>query len=282
MWKDMHALNSKLDKLIMAQFPPKHVNYVSGKALIKDQEGEEKQHEICYIQNKQGGYRNTNPGYQISYGQQGTYNSYSSNLQNQGVPPGFVPMPHHTPPSQIWDMKEMLQQLLQGQTKGSLEMNHKLVEINSKLESLTSRVQIIESSSASSSSPQEYAQAVTLRSGRQLPNRVGIPKIAVDIDDQEGEDLVEYADIPAPNSIELEHNMNQSSIELKKPKLSKTNQSSIEPEEQTDKATSSQPTKPVGKKKDTPSGPPPYKPPLPFPGRFKKQLLESTRLSLMN
>ncbi|CAA7040011.1 unnamed protein product [Microthlaspi erraticum] len=42
----------------------------------------------------------------------------------------------------------MLQQLLQGQAKGSLEMNHKLVEINSKIESLTSRVQIIESSSA--------------------------------------------------------------------------------------------------------------------------------------
>ncbi|CAA7030129.1 unnamed protein product [Microthlaspi erraticum] len=85
-------------------------------------------------------------------------------------------------------------------------MNHKLVEINSKLESLTSRVQIIESSSASSSSPQEYAQAVTLRSGRQFPSRSSPPQIAVDIDDEEGEDLVEYADIPAPNSIELEQN----------------------------------------------------------------------------
>ncbi|CAA7060975.1 unnamed protein product [Microthlaspi erraticum] len=58
---------------------------------------------------------------------------------------------------------------LQGQAKGSLEMNNKLVEIHSKLESLTSRVQIIESSSASSSSPQEYAQAVTLRSGEAIP-----------------------------------------------------------------------------------------------------------------
>ncbi|CAA7059845.1 unnamed protein product [Microthlaspi erraticum] len=76
------------------------------------------------------------------------------------------------------------------------------------------------------------------------------------------------------NSIELEQNLNQSSIELKKPRLSKTNQSSIEPEE-TDKASSSQPAKPVAKKKDTPAGPPPYKPPLPFPGRFKKQLLEA-------
>ncbi|CAA7023584.1 unnamed protein product [Microthlaspi erraticum] len=130
----------------------------------------------------------------------------------------------------------MLQQLLQGQAKGSLEMNNKLVEIHSKLESLTSRVQIIESSSASSSSPQEYAQAVTLRSGSN--SRV------------------------------------ENSIELKKLRHCKTNQSSIEPEE-TDKANSSQPAKPVAKKKDTPAGPPPYKPPLPFPGRFKKQLLEA-------
>ncbi|CAA7035431.1 unnamed protein product [Microthlaspi erraticum] len=80
------------------------------------------------------------------------------------------PRTTHTQPTQDWDMKEMLQQLLQGQAKGSLEMNNKLVEIHSKLESLTSRVQIIESSSASSSSPQEYAQAVTLRSGT-IPKR---------------------------------------------------------------------------------------------------------------
>ncbi|CAA7033666.1 unnamed protein product [Microthlaspi erraticum] len=98
-----------------------------------------------------------------------------------------------------------------------------------------------------------------------IMRRSSPPQIAVDIDDEEGEDLVEYADIPAPNSIELEQNLNQSSIELKKPRLSKTNQSSIEPRSERTKQ-ASQPTKPVGKKKDTPSGPPPYKPPLPFPG----------------
>ncbi|CAA7035278.1 unnamed protein product [Microthlaspi erraticum] len=67
----MLALNSKLDKLILAQFPAKHVNYVSGKALVKDQEGEENQHEVCYIQNRQGGFRNPQQGYTIGYGQQG-------------------------------------------------------------------------------------------------------------------------------------------------------------------------------------------------------------------
>ncbi|CAA7028479.1 unnamed protein product [Microthlaspi erraticum] len=108
----------------------------------------------------------------------------------------------------------MLQQLLQGQAKGSLEMNNKLVEIHSKLESLTSRVQIIESSSASSSSPQEYAQAVTLRSGRQFPSRGSPPQIAVDIDDEEGEDLVDYADNSTRTRSSWNKTLNQNSIEL--------------------------------------------------------------------
>ncbi|CAA7030128.1 unnamed protein product [Microthlaspi erraticum] len=64
---------SKLDKLILAQFPAKHVNYVSGKALVKDQEGEETQHEVCYIQNRQGSFRNPQKGSTVGYGQQGTY-----------------------------------------------------------------------------------------------------------------------------------------------------------------------------------------------------------------
>ncbi|CAA7040104.1 unnamed protein product [Microthlaspi erraticum] len=146
----------------------------------------------------------------------------------------------------------MLQQLL---TRASQRFtgNEQQVEINSKLESLTSRVQIIESSSASSSSPQEYAQAVTLRSGDNS-KQGSPPQIAVDIDDEEGEDL--------------------NSIELKKPRLQDKPELD-RAEKRTDKASSSQPAKPVAKKKDTPAGPPPYKPPLPFPGRFKKQLLEA-------
>ncbi|CAA7053155.1 unnamed protein product [Microthlaspi erraticum] len=154
-------------------------------------------------------------------------------------------------------------------------MNHKLVEINSKLESLTSRVQIIESSSASSSSPQEYAQAVTLRSGRQFPSRSSPPQIAVDIDDEEGEDLSSML-----TSHQLDRAGTKPEPELDRAEETETQQDKPEldrAEKRTDKASSSQPTKPVAKKKDTPSGPPPYKPPLPFPGRFKKQLLEAHR-----
>ncbi|CAA7048894.1 unnamed protein product [Microthlaspi erraticum] len=209
--------------------------------------------------------------------QQGRYNNYHAPWphQHQSLAQGFNPRTTHTQPTQDWDMKEMLQQLLQGQAKGSLEMNNKLVEIHSKLESLTSRVQIIESSGASSSSPQEYAQAVTLRSGRQFPSRGSPPQIAVDIDDEEGEDLVDHADNSSPNSIELEQNPEP---ELDRAGETETLQDKPEldrAQKKTDKANPSQPAKPVAKKKDTPAGPPPYKPPLPFPGRFKKQLLEA-------
>ncbi|CAA7056362.1 unnamed protein product [Microthlaspi erraticum] len=108
----------------------------------------------------------------------------------------------------------------------------------------------------------------------QFPSRGSPPQIAVDIDDEEGEDLVDYADNSTRTRSSWNKTLNQNSIELEKLRHCKTNQSSIEPEE-ADKANSSQPAKPVAKKKDTPAGPPPYKPPLPFPGRFKKQLLEA-------
>ncbi|CAA7057479.1 unnamed protein product [Microthlaspi erraticum] len=158
---------------------------------------------------------------------------YSQQGPLQSFPPGFPPMPYPNTPSQYWDMKDMLQQLLRGQANGTMEMNNK-----------------------------------------QLPNRVGTPQIAVDIDDEEREDFVEYSDISAANSIEPEINtepeldqVSEQEAPQDKPELDR-----VSP--QVDKASPNQPPKPAGKKKDTPSRPPPYKPPLPFPGRFKKQLLE--------
>ncbi|CAA7037675.1 unnamed protein product [Microthlaspi erraticum] len=251
MRKDLQALHSKIDKLIVAQFPPKQVSSISDTTQAIKQEGEEQQHTSTPPTTRKTIYGHTFYQAPVAY----RITPHRSNQQGHlpSFPPGFPPMPYSITQSQDWDMKDMLQQLLQGKPKGSLDMNHKLLDINSKLESLTSRVQTIESSSASSSSSQEYAQAITLRR----------------------EDLVEYDDIPAPNSIELEQNpepelgrAEETETQKDKPELDRA-------EKRTDKANSSQPTKPVARKKDTPPGPPPYKPPLPFPGRFKKQLLEA-------
>ncbi|CAA7018962.1 unnamed protein product [Microthlaspi erraticum] len=161
MRKDLQALHSKIDKLIVAQFPPKQVSSISDTTQAIKQEGEEQQHTSTPPTTRKTIYGHTFYQALVAY----RITPHRSNPQ--GHLPSIPPMPYPTTQSQDWDMKDMLQQLLQGQAKGSLDMNHKLLEINSKLESLTSRVKTIESSSVLSSSSQEYAQAVTLRSGRQ-------------------------------------------------------------------------------------------------------------------
>ncbi|CAA7042035.1 unnamed protein product [Microthlaspi erraticum] len=260
MRKDLHALHSKLDRLILAQFPAKQVNSISGTTHAQKQEGEAPQIERAPPNTKKTIYGHTAyqapAAYKIApqrYRQHEPLQGFPPTfpLHQMNIPPGFPSMPYPTTPSPDWDMKDMLQQLLQGQANGTLEMNNKLVEIDSKIASLTSRVQIIESSSASSSSSQEYVQAVTLRSGRQLPNRIGAPQIDVDINDEEGEGLVEYSDIPATNSIEPEHNTEPELDRASEPEAPQDKPELDRVSPQVDKASSSQLPKPVGKKKDT-------------------------------
>ncbi|CAA7038869.1 unnamed protein product [Microthlaspi erraticum] len=193
-----------------------------GTQAIK-QEGEEQQHTSTPPTTRKTIYGHTFYQAPVAY----RITPHRSNQKGHlpSFPPGFPPMLYPTKPRLGY---EGYAPTTPSRASQRFTRNEPQVEINSKLESLTSRVQTIESSSASSSSSQEYAQAVTLRSGRQFPSRGSPPQIAVDIDDEEGEDLVEYDDIPAPNSIELEQNPEPDSIELKKPRLRKTNQSSIE------------------------------------------------------
>jgi len=93
-------------------------------------------------------------------------------------------------------MKQMLQQLLHGQTSGSMEMAKKISELHNKLdcsyndlnvkvETLNTKVRYLEGHSASSSAPKqisqlsgkaiqnpnEYAHGITLGSGKALPTR---------------------------------------------------------------------------------------------------------------
>ncbi|CAA7041939.1 unnamed protein product [Microthlaspi erraticum] len=192
----------------------------------KDQEGEENQHEVCYIQNRQGGFRNPQQGYTIGYGQQGTYSTYPNTLPqqhpsvHQGFTQGLI-----IPNQPDWDMKDMLQQLLQGQAKGSLEMNHK------------------------------------------LPTQ-----IAVDIDDEEGEDLVEYADTPHRTRSSWNKTLNQldragETETQDKPELDRAEK------EQTKQAPANQLN--LLKEERHSIRTTTIQTPLPFPGRFKKQLLEA-------
>lgn len=297
--RDVKDLTEKLDKLLNAKSSAKHVSFVSEDEYIKVQEGEPHDHteEISYIQNNPGGYnqggynkgyyqyhphpnlsyRSTNvanpqdqvyptqqpptqppqqqfqPKNQYQHNQAGYHGRYQGNQggfqpRQQGPPPGFAPP--RPPPLPDTDMKSMLQHLMQSQA-----------DFHTKFETLTSRIQNIESNTASTSTmkpgqlpgkaiqnPKEYAHAIHLRSGKQLTRPTANGDIAV----QEGEDFIH--DLTFDNDKET-------GLDEKAPHA--------------DRVTTPSPTKPAEtKKNETLFNPPPYKPPLPFPGRFKKQLVQ--------
>ena len=176
---------------------------------------------------------------------------------------------------------KMLQQLIQGQAIGAMEIAKKLaelnnkvdrqgVELNSKFESLSTRMRYVEGILASPSvnnnlgqlpgkaiqNPKEYAtaHAITICHDRELPTRHASTSITRDSEVQEGEDLVQN-EIPAEIAIE-------------EPILDRSTRS------QAQAVLSSVKTPVSAKTKDKVFVPPPYKPPLPFPGRFKKQLIK--------
>ncbi|XP_023634282.1 uncharacterized protein LOC111829422 [Capsella rubella] len=219
--KEMKVVNDKLDKLLMSQ--QRNIHFVSEDDPFQILNGEgEQSEEISYVQN-QGGY---NKGYN-PYKQNPNVSYRSTNVAN----------PQDQAPDQ--DMKNMLQQLLQGQASGSMDNAKKFAELtqrldcsyndlNMKIETLNSKIKYMEGKTASTSAPKpgqlpgkavqnpkEFAHAITLRS--------------------ESEVVHEEAPQPAEKHAE---------------------------------------TPAASKEKPARYVPPPYKPPLPFPGRFKKQQAE--------
>ncbi|XP_023644465.1 uncharacterized protein LOC111832390 [Capsella rubella] len=259
--KEMKAVNDKLDKLLMSQ--QRNIHFVSEDDPFQILNGEGEQSEqISYVQN-QGGY---NKGYN-PYKQNPNLSYWSTNLANPqdqqgyqppaGPPPGF--QPHHAPPPQApdHDMKNMFQQLLQGQASGSMNNAKKFAELtqrldcsyndlNMKIETLNSKIKYMEGKIASTSAPKpgqlpgkavqnpkEFSHAITLRSDKNLPPRQGP-------------------------------------------------QSEVVPEEAPQPAEKHAETPATSKDKPARYVPPPYKPPLPFPGRFKKQQAEKYKALFEN
>ncbi|KAG7533173.1 Retrotransposon gag domain [Arabidopsis thaliana x Arabidopsis arenosa] len=306
----IQALNDKLDKFLLTQ--QKQVHYITEEEHYQIQEGENTQAaEDSYIQNQGGynkgynpyksahpnlSYRSTNvanPQDQVYPQQQQTqskpfvpYNQgfvpkqqYSGGYQQQHPPPGFAQQPQQAPPAQDQDMKQMLQQILQGQATGAMVLDKKLAEIhnkvdcsyndlNIKFEALNSKMKYMESQAASNSAPKnpgqlpgkaiqnpkEHVNAIRLRSGRELQARPSPAQVTEDSEIQEGEDLIH----------------NETQVE----DTTKLDQDAVP----SDQAKSPQIKTPVvdkGKKKAF--IPPPYKPKIPFPGRFKKDIIEKYR-----
>ncbi|CAA7030413.1 unnamed protein product [Microthlaspi erraticum] len=206
--------------------------------------------------------------------------------QTFGAPPGFQPQPQSIgPAAPEIDVKIMLQQILQGQANGVMDVSKKFAEIhhkldgtyndlNSKLEALNSRVQFIESNRAFTSTakltgqlpvksvqnPKEYTHstsAITLRSGKALPDPQG-RSIITEVKNAQGGEELGSDEVSVEDEVSDEHTPLVG--ELDRVPASETAQPT-----QAEKP-------PVSKEKETAFVPPPYKPPMPFPGRFKKQL----------
>ncbi|KAG7559384.1 Ribonuclease H-like superfamily [Arabidopsis thaliana x Arabidopsis arenosa] len=301
----IQALNDKMDKFLLTQ--QKQVHYITEEEHYQIQEGENTQAaEVSYIQN-QGGY---NKGYNpykpahpnLSYRSTNVANPqdqvYPQQQQNQSKPfvpynqgfvpkqqfsggyqhnppPGFAQQPQQAPPAQDQDMKQMLQQILHGQAAGDkkmAEIQNKVDcsynDLNVKFEALNSKVKYMESQAASTSAPKhpgqlpgkaiqnprEYANAIQLRSGRELRARPNQAPVTEDSETQEGEDSIQ----------------NETPVE----DTTKLDQDTV-PRDQAKSPQIEKPTVDKGKKKAF--VPPPYKPKIPFPGRFKRDIIEKYR-----
>ncbi|KAG7552295.1 Retrotransposon gag domain [Arabidopsis thaliana x Arabidopsis arenosa] len=308
--KDIKALNDKLDKILLTQ--QKQVHYITEEEHYQIQEGESTHAaEVSYIQNQGGynkdynpyphahpnlSYRSTNvanPQDQIYPQQQPNqskpflpYNQgfapkqqFSGGYQQQNPPLGFAQQPQQAPPAHNQDMKQMFQQILQGQAAGAIAIDKKMTEIhnkvdctfndlNVKIEALNSRIKYMESQVASTSAPQNPGQlpgkaiqhqkghvnAIHLRNGRELQTRPSIAPVTEDSEIQEGEDFIQH-ETQVNDTTKLDQDAAPS-----------------------DQAKSPQIKEPVvDKSKKKAFIPPPYKPKIPFPGRFKKDIIEKYR-----
>ncbi|KAG7533199.1 Ribonuclease H-like superfamily [Arabidopsis thaliana x Arabidopsis arenosa] len=309
--KDIKALNDKLDKILLTQ--QKQVHYITEEEHYQIQEGENTQaEEVSYIQN-QGGYNKGYNPYQhahpnLSYRSTNVANpqdqfypqqqqnqskpfvpynqgfvpkqQFSGGYQQHNPPPGFAQQPQQALPAQDQDkVQQMLQQILQGQATGAMVLEKKLAEIhnkvdcsfndlNIKFEALNSRLKYVESQIASTSTPTNPGQlpgkaiqnpkghinAIHLRSGRELQTRPRIAPVTEDSEIQEGEDFIQH--------------------ETKVDDTTKLDQEAAP----SDQAKSPQIKEPVvDKSKKKAFIPPPYKPKIPFPGRFKRDIIEKYR-----
>ncbi|KAG7585645.1 hypothetical protein ISN45_Aa02g009890 [Arabidopsis thaliana x Arabidopsis arenosa] len=297
----IQALNDKLDKILLTQ--QKQVHYITEEEHYQIQDGESTHAaEVSYIQNQGGynrgynpylhahpnlSYRSTNvanPHDQVYPQQQQNqskpfvpYNQgfvpkqqFSGGFHQQNPPPGYTQQTQQAPPAQDQEMKQMLQQLLQGQVAGAIALDKKMAEIhnkvdcsfndlNIKFEALNSRLKYVESQIASTSAPKNPGQlpgkaiqhqkghvnAIHLRSGRELQTRPSIAPVTEDSEIQEGEDFIQHE-----TQVEDTTKLDQAAIpsdQAKSPKIK-------EPV--------------VDKSKKKAFIPPPYKPKIPFPGRM--------------
>ncbi|OAO89341.1 hypothetical protein AXX17_ATUG01770 [Arabidopsis thaliana] len=264
--REMKAMDDKLDKLLLVQ--REHIHFLGDDETFQVEDGETLQSEEDQVYPSQ---QQNQPKPFVPYNQGQGYvpkPQYQGNYQQQQQPASTT---------LDSDLKNMLQQILQGQATRAMDLSKRMAEIhnkvdysyydiNIKVEALTSKIRYIEGHTGSTSAPKftgpsgksmpnskEYAHAITLRSGKELPTKESPNQKTEDSVERDGEDFCQNED-SAEKAIE-EPILDQptrllapaSSPLVEKPTTAKT--------------------------KDNVFVPPPYKPLLPFPGRFKKVMI---------
>jgi len=205
--KEIKALNDKLDRILLSQ--KKHVHFFVDNEQYQVQDGEGNLlEEVSYVNNNQSGYKGYNnfktKNHNLSYRstnvanpQDQVYPPQQQQCQNkpfvpynQGFvpkqqfqgnyqpqpPTGFAPQQNQGPEAPDAEMKQMVQQLLQGQASSSMEIAKKLSELhhkldcnyndlNAKVEAFNTKVRYLERQSTSTSAPK-----VTGFSGKSIQN----------------------------------------------------------------------------------------------------------------
>ncbi|KAL1188656.1 hypothetical protein V5N11_022898 [Cardamine amara subsp. amara] len=158
-------------------------------------------------------------------------------------------------------------------------------DLNAKYESLSSQVAQMSSSSSkrpigvlpgkSETNPKEYANAITLRCGKKLPSGDS----NVDNAKEKGEIVIEIEDeIGIVKDEEgLKEKVEDAGTYVEKVVLEKGKGKAVEEVTKDNIGVIAPKTGSTFSKKETLFVPPPYEPKLPFPGRFKKQLMEKYR-----
>lgn len=304
--RELKAIQEKIDMLLSEKNKKEELHMVS------EADGVECQEDMYYV-NAQGTWYKKEHDYQNqnNYQQQPFYNNQQkpfNNYQpkpfynnqpkpfynnNQGgyqpkhnFPPGFSPKPSQpaqdqagssTQPPQESSTEAMLKQLLEGQARSEKQLGYELKNLHNKIDGnyhdLNNKFKALEnqfvSMTASSSrqqgslpgkaeqNPKETIKAITLRSGRELP-----PKVLIKDNEKQGGEVVINVD---DDVVIVDEKTNEEILEKIVEAKGKRKIGEEKVENKNEAATST---------KEKLFTPPPYEPKLPFPGRFKKQLLE--------
>ena len=195
---DIKRLNEKLDKLLLAQ--QKQIHYIPDEEHFQMQEGGNDQtEELSYIQNQGGfnkGYNNYKPNPNLSYRSTNVANpqdqvyppqqnqsrhfvqynqgyvpkqQFNGGYQQQNPPPGFTQQPQQAPTAQNPEIKQLIQQIIQGQATVAMAFDKKIVELHNKIdcsyndlnvkfEAVNSKIKYVESQFASTSASKHPQQ----------------------------------------------------------------------------------------------------------------------------